>query len=581
MGNWLLDSPLAGAALRRCAVVLMLLTVFISTAGADYAVQAGAFGLPANAERAMRAIREVGFPVYSEQRNRASGGVLTLILVGPFPTREEASKARARLGAQGIKGYVRTVPAQSKALPPPATTAQPAVPLPAMSVQPPDDEEMSPPSPAVEAAPGETPSPPPAAEDWLADRVLEPAPSPVVTGFFQSELAYKWPEPDHYSVFRHTLALRGKGSWGARLRWHLGGRLSYDAAFDLTDVYPRQVEQDQRLEARPWETYLDVSAGNWDLRLGRQHIIWGEMVGLFFADVVSAKDLRQFILPEFDMIRIPQWALRGEYFRGDFHGELIWIPYPTYDQVGVPGADFYPGPVPPPPGYVQVFQGERRPAGGLDQSGYGLRLSILRNGWDMAGFYYSSMDAEPSFFRRVTTVGATPALVYGPDHKRIEQLGATLSKDLAPVVLRGEMVYTHDRYFEVTRLSDTDGVVRQDYLDYAVGLDYADLMQSRLNLQFFQRWFPDHDRDMVSKSLESGLTLFVSTHLAQGAVEPQLLLMTGLNRGDWLARPRVVWQGGDHWRVTGGVDVFGGPRLGLFGRYNSQDRVYAELRYSF
>ena len=69
------------------------------------------------------------------------------------------------------------------------------------------------------------------------------------------------------------------------------------------------------------ETYLDVSAGDWDFRLGRQQIVWGEMVGLFFADVVSAKDLREFVLPDFDYLRIPQWSVRTEYFKGDFHGE--------------------------------------------------------------------------------------------------------------------------------------------------------------------------------------------------------------------------------------------------------------------
>jgi hypothetical protein len=30
-----------------------------------------------------------------------------------------------------------------------------------------------------------------------------------------------------------------------------------------------------------------------------------------------------------------------------------------------------------------------------------------------------------------------------------------------------------------------------------------------------------------------------------------------------------------------GVDIFGGPADGYFGRYNNRDRVYAELRYDF
>jgi hypothetical protein len=59
----------------------------------------------------------------------------------------------------------------------------------------------------------------------------------------------------------------------------------------------------------------DVSTGgNWEFRLGRQHVVWGELVGAFVADVVSARDMREFILPEpeLQMLRIPQWAARAE-----------------------------------------------------------------------------------------------------------------------------------------------------------------------------------------------------------------------------------------------------------------------------
>ena len=100
------------------------------------------------------------------------------------------------------------------------------------------------------------------------------------------------------------------------------------------------------------------SVGDWDLRIGRQNIIWGEVVGIFVADVVSAQNQLEFILPPFDIIRIPQWAARGEYFFGDSHLELIWIPYPTYNDIGKPGADFYPvQPGSTPAGLLAVFSG--------------------------------------------------------------------------------------------------------------------------------------------------------------------------------------------------------------------------------
>ena len=117
-----------------------------------------------------------------------------------------------------------------------------------------------------------------------------------------------------------------RGEINSNIKWKIGARADYDAAYDRSGFYPAEVRQDQRYDFMLRENYLDITAGNLEMRLGRQHIVWGEMVGLFIADVVSARDVREFILPEPDLetIRIPQWAARAEYFKGDYKAEAIW-----------------------------------------------------------------------------------------------------------------------------------------------------------------------------------------------------------------------------------------------------------------
>src|SRR5690606_8624603 len=139
-------------------------------------------------------------------------------------------------------------------------------------------------------------------------------------------------------------------------------------------------------------------AGDWEFRLGKQNIVWGEMVGLFFADVVSAKDLRSFVLPEFDLIRIPQWAARAEWFGEDSHLELVWLPAPEVDRIGEPGAEFFPWP-PQYPGYGYDILGDERPSRRLSNSGFGARVSTLVGGWDLTGFVYRAPDTQPAFSR--------------------------------------------------------------------------------------------------------------------------------------------------------------------------------------
>ena len=170
--------------------------------------------------------------------------------------------------------------------------------------------------------------------------------------------------------------------------------------------------------------------------------------------------------------------------------------------------------------------------------------------------------------------------VFQPRHDKIDQLGGTLAKDLVAAVLKGELVYTDGRKFSVIRPTQPDGLVKQDTLDYALGLDFTLSGDMRLNLQFFQRVFFSHDADIIPSKRESGASIFLSDKLGKN-VEAQALLVHSLNRSDWMFRPQVFWNFEKNWRVTAGFDVFSGPITGLFGRYNNNDRVYTELRYSF
>jgi hypothetical protein len=298
--------------------------------------------------------------------------------------------------------------------------------------------------------------------------------------------------------------------------------------------------------------------------------------GLFFADVVSAKDLREFVLPEFDSLRIPQWAVRADYYKSDFHFEVLWIPSPTVNRIGKPGDDFFPFPPPPPPGFTPIFQGETKPDHKLSNSNFGLRASTLTNGWDLSGFAYRSIDADATFYRQVS--GST--FIYSPRHERITQFGGTLGKDLGSSVLKAEVIYNRDKGFSVQRLADVDGVVKLDFVDYLVGLDFTLPADIRLDTYLFQRHFIDHDPDIVPDRTESGLTLLLSKKFGS-KVEVQALFITSLNRSDWMFRPKVTWNFAKNWRMNVGADVLHGPPLGFFGRYSASDRIYADLRHSF
>ena len=342
--------------------------------------------------------------------------------------------------------------------------------------------------------------------------------------------------------------------------------------------YPPAVRDDQRAEIALHEAYVDFGRGDWEFRLGKQNIVWGEMVGLFFADVVSAKDLRGFILPEFDQIRIPQWAARAEWFGGDSHLELIWLPAPAVDRIGKPGAEFYPYP-PGYPGFGYAIENEQGPSRNASNMGYGLRVSTLAAGWDMAGFVYRAPDTQAAFYRSVVP-GTPDTVVYSPRHDMVTRVGGTLAKDFDGIVAKAEIVYTQGRKFSLTALDASDGVVPLNIVDWVVGVDATPADGWRLNAQFFQRAFLDYDARIGLDRYENGASLLLAPTITP-TVDAEFLGITGLNRSDWLLRATMIWKAGARSRVRAGVDVFGGDVYGLFGQFGNRDRVWAEYRYSF
>jgi hypothetical protein len=410
------------------------------------------------------------------------------------------------------------------------------------------------------------------------------------TGWLQGDMVRVLPEPAHTANARVRGELTGKGKLSSELKWKLSARVGYDLAYD-NDYYLPGVRRDQRSEVSLREAHVDWGRGDWELRLGRQHIVWGEMVGLFFADVVSAKDMRQFVLQDFEQLRIPQWAARVEYFKNDQHLELIWLPAPEYDRIGKPGADFYPSPYRY-EGLGYDVRSESKLSRSFANGGFGARYSTERSGWDLSAFVYRSPDMAPTFAREVVglpglgaglglpALGSSATTIYRPTYDRLLRVGGTLAKDFDGLVLKAEAVFTQGRRFSSLDLATRNGLVAQNTIDWVVGLEGTPAEGWRVNGQFFQRAYLNHDPVTGFKRFESGVSLLVTRALTP-ALDAELLAISSLLRSDWLARAALTWKAGPNLRVKAGYDAFGGEPLGLFGRYGRQDRVYGQVRYTY
>src|SRR5436190_10012650 len=109
-------------------------------------------------------------------------------------------------------------------------------------------------------------------------------------GRLAEEFAYRLHDPGDVSKLKTLGWLEGKYTFSEAANLRVGARGYYDAVFAATDRYPDNVRRNQERELELREAILSVSHGDFDVRLGRQQIVWGEAISTFVTDVVNPKD---------------------------------------------------------------------------------------------------------------------------------------------------------------------------------------------------------------------------------------------------------------------------------------------------
>ncbi len=399
----------------------------------------------------------------------------------------------------------------------------------------------------------------------------------VIQGNTRFEVAHHIYSPSEFSKIKSQLSLTGRGELAPALRYRISGRTYYDAVYDTANYYSGSATSDQRFEMQLRDTYFDYSAGPWDLRLGKQQVVWGEAVGVFVADVVNAKDLRELTLSDFDSIRIPEWGANLEYTQNNFHSEFVVLPGIEFNKFGVSGSEFtYPLPIVE--GTPFTYHDAKTPKMSLENSKFGARFNYLWEGFDTGVFYLHSWTQSPVLYRSIS-VGVYD---FDPQYKRLDTFGATISKEIHDIVLKGDFVYTKDDFYPVFDVSDADGIVRSGHLEYLLGADYTFFDKIDANVQFIQNVISKHTSSMVNvDKYNNSISLRLSRDFFNRKLQAEFLVIYGLNAPDFLYQPKLKYSLTDNWQASVGADIFSGNSSGSFGLFRSKSRWYSELTYKF
>lgn len=337
---------------------------------------------------------------------------------------------------------------------------------------------------------------------------------------------------------------------------------------------------DKNLELGLREAYLDLYLKNLDIRIGKQQIIWGKAEGVFITDIVSPKDLREFLLPDFDEIRMGVTSFKLNYYLGNHAFEFVWTPVFTPTNMPEAGSIWEPDmnfPIAPTWDYTTSIISPR-----LENSEIFARYSLMSSGFDfeIVGGYFYYDDPAMHLTKTIdpTTLQLTN-LTVRPEYHRVSMGGASFSLPVSSFVLRGEGAFYNGRNFQTIAPTIPDAAIEKDYLHYMFGLDYT-LAGIKLSAQFIQEYIIDYEEGIYNEEFENTMTFIAKKDFFREKLWLELFSYIGINNEDALIRPKISYNFADGFDIQLGANIFVGV-TGRFGQYDANDMLYLKFKFSF
>lgn len=337
---------------------------------------------------------------------------------------------------------------------------------------------------------------------------------------------------------------------------------------------------DSKLDFGIREAYVELYFDRFDLRIGKQQIIYGKAEGVFITDVVSPKDLREFLLPDFDEIRMGITAAKLNYYFGNSTMEVVWAPVFTPTMLPEDGSIWRPSfafPVTPTFDYSETDVKNN-----LGNSEFFLRYSTMTSkaDFEIVGGYFWGDDPVMDITKEIdpNTMQLTGLLVR-PEYYRLSMGGASISMPVGPVVIRSEGGYYHGKYFQTETPSMEGSKISRDYLHYMAGVDFT-ISGIRLSAQFIQEYILNYEEGIQNDEFENTMTFLARKDFLREKLWLELFSYIGFNNEDALIRPKISYSFADGFDIQMGANIFVGEK-GRFGQFDANDMVYAKFKYSF
>ncbi|MGE0763400.1 MAG: DUF1302 family protein [Bdellovibrionales bacterium] len=325
------------------------------------------------------------------------------------------------------------------------------------------------------------------------------------------------------------------------------------------------------------EAYTFGNMKKWDLKLGRQIIVWGRADKLNPTDSLSVRDLTRLVVDDEDQ-RTGILSAQQTYTSG--YSRLIAIWQPEWRAPKIP--------IPPLPQGVRVST--KDPSSPTSQ--FALKFDRSGGRYDYSVSYFNGYDKNPDL--ELVSIGAG-GIDLNLEHNAVQVFGADTAFNRGDFGIRAELAYT-----KTGDNGGDDPLMKNSFWYLVMGADHSFSENTNLNVQYLYR----HIEDWVDpNSLGSATNITLakeaqllfnqrqeqqhgfSTRLLRRfwdqTLDAELSVLMWLQKQDSLLRAKLIYSFSDHWKGYLGAEIFSGPDDSYLGQSKKISSLFSEIRYSF
>lgn len=361
-----------------------------------------------------------------------------------------------------------------------------------------------------------------------------------------------------------------------RLRTELSAYLNAWYGFVSADAEKNwKIDSETGLDLQ--EAWIEYAATGWDLRVGRQIVIWGKADGVRITDNISPSDYTESMTRDLDEIRMAVDAAKFRLLGRSIDTELIWIPVfraavqPSGDNPWAASTEL--------PENVSIdYASALAPATTLENSEIALRVSAFFSGMDAAASVFYTWDDNEVGFREAEETDDYLYIDYRPEYRRITVFGLEFARPWSYFVFRGEAAFFKGKYFSVDSISDDP--VRKNSLKWLTGADWTPGDDWSVIGQLTGEAVFDYTPDLIADRHELTATLNVSKKLFHQTWTLSNMVYYDVNEHEYFDRIKAAWDAADGLILTVGADIFEGDD-GDYGRYRNNSQLWVKAKYAF